>query len=392
MFLTNTYSQTKYNYTIYDSPVRSTMYASNQNYLSSYRIFARETNRLAPKYSFLIQAGVVGLFGVPLTHEEGHRSVLTNLNIGSISMPFFNEHGAAYVKGVTDATLENLRANSLADYIHLHTAGLESDYQLSGTMESLIVFEEEQFSNLFVEYVFRKISIVSYLGLSFSQGISPELIEEDNELDRDIVGHDVWGAIRHLHRPQMKFKRYTNYDDLTTEEKDFANRVAWRSLANLASPMLFGYKNFKISDDVKINASLGYTLAPFGDFIDQNIWLIIADKYKIKIYLREFQNKNTWFPAGGLSLTNYKIIDKLYTSININLWQQPENLSFTTSNVDFGGGANLDLSYSLYNNKESLLKDVALNTGMYYKTKSFLPEYAGLDENFGLRIGFGFSY
>ena len=54
---------------------------------------------------------------MPLTHEEGHRSILTVNYVGSISQPFFNESGAAYVNGVTDQTLMDLRDNDLPTYI-----------------------------------------------------------------------------------------------------------------------------------------------------------------------------------------------------------------------------------------------------------------------------------
>lgn len=41
-----------------------------------------------------------------------------------------------------------------------------------------------------------------------------------NELERDIVGHDIWGMIRHIHRPNMEFHRYTTWNELTDEEKN----------------------------------------------------------------------------------------------------------------------------------------------------------------------------
>ena len=47
----------------------------------------------------------MSLITIPLTHEEGHRAVLTTNHIGSVSNPFFNENLAAYVKGVSDQTL-----------------------------------------------------------------------------------------------------------------------------------------------------------------------------------------------------------------------------------------------------------------------------------------------
>ncbi len=66
----------------------------------------------------------------PFTHEEAHRSILTNKGIASISQPLCNDKGAAYVKGVSDFTLKNLRDTDFPSFIRLHTSGIESDYIL----------------------------------------------------------------------------------------------------------------------------------------------------------------------------------------------------------------------------------------------------------------------
>jgi len=69
--------------------------------------------------------------------------------------------------------------------------------------------------------------------------------EEANELERDIVGNDLYGAIRHLHRPTMEYRRYTRYSDLTDEEHRYLQRVQWRTFFNLANANLVGIKNFR---------------------------------------------------------------------------------------------------------------------------------------------------
>ncbi len=74
----------------------------NQNYLSTYRIFSRTINTSLPKrwgyplaiFNFFIP----NFYFIPYTHEEGHRSVLTALNIGSVSSPVFS-NGVAKVTG-----------------------------------------------------------------------------------------------------------------------------------------------------------------------------------------------------------------------------------------------------------------------------------------------------
>jgi hypothetical protein len=133
----------------------------NQNYLSLYRLSVNELNRaVSPRVSALIQVGM-SLITIPLTHEEGHRAVLTTNHIGSVSNPFFNENLAAYVKGVSDQTLIQLRDTDLPTYIRLHTAGLESDYSLLLSESSLLNWGKEDFNVLGMEFFMRKLNLLT---------------------------------------------------------------------------------------------------------------------------------------------------------------------------------------------------------------------------------------
>jgi hypothetical protein len=370
---------------IQDSPSQLfTMRQSNNNYLSAYRLFARGSNNaIENKYLLdIIQLSITGLFFMPLTHEEGHRSILTTNNIGSISQPYFNGDGAAYVKGVTDQTLQNLRDNNLPSYIRLHTAGLESDYMLTKRVEAICSFEQDEFKNLNWEYWIRKYSIIQYYAMGLIK-YEIDLEEEKDELERDIVGHDLYGAARHLYRPTMKFYRYTNYANLTSEEQSFIKRIGYRSFLNLLNPLIIGKNNFKLSKTTKINIGMGYTMSPFGDFIDENIWV----KYRalnIGFYARQFQNKNNWFNGFGLSVNDYTFKDKLSLSIATHFWQQPLDYDFNTSKYFVGGAIDVDIRYwfPLMNSN-----GISLDLGMIYKTKGFLPEEVYLSEHFGIRIG-----
>jgi len=390
----NSYAQTDstkkyrdYNFILMDSPAQlSTMRQFNQNYLSVYRMIFNGLSQTSINHlsSELIQLTLV-IFTVPLTHEEGHRSILTANNIGSISQPYFNKHGAAYVKGVTDETLMSLRDNDLPNYIRLHTAGSESDYMLTKREESMGAFEQEDFKNYNIEYYFRKLAILQYYipGL-FKFEI--DLNEETNELERDIVGHDIYGATRHLYRPGMDFYRYTKYKDLSDEEVRFIKRIGYRSLLNLLNPLMIGKSNFKLSENTKFNAGMGFTMSPFGDFIDENIW-IKHKSLNFAFYARQFQNKNNWFNGFGISLIDFQPIDKFSMSISGHFWQQPLNLDFNTA-VSFSGGAiDSDFRYYFNSKKNSRLSAISFDLGLIYKTYGFLPEEVYLDEHFGIRVG-----
>jgi hypothetical protein len=377
-----------YSFIIQDSPSQLfTMRQFNQSYLSGYRLLARGLYSVSDneKEADLIQMLVHVLFLAPLTHEEGHRSILTGNNIGSISQPYFNEYGAAYVKGVKDLTLKNLRDNDLPNYIRLHTAGLESDYMLTKRVEALGSFELDDFCNYKWEYWIRKFAILQYYipGL-FKYEI--DLDEETDELQRDIVGHDLYGATRHLYRPTMDFYRYTRYKDLTGEERKFVNRIGYRSLLNLLNPLLYGKSNFYFNETTKFNIGMGYTMSPFGDFIDENIW-IKHKNLNIGLYVRQFQNKESWFNGFGVSLNEFQLIKNFSFTLAGHFWQQPVNLDFNATESFTGGAIDADFKYWFINKRNYLISAYSIDLGLIYKTQGFLPEELNLDEHFGVRIG-----
>ncbi len=395
IFSFNAFAQTNdsvrtidYSFIIQDSPSQLlTMRQIDQSFLSGYRLLARGLCAASPneRISDLIQVGLQILFFMPLTHEEGHRSILTVNNVGSISQPYFNKHGTAYVKGVTDQTLKNLRDSDLPTYIRLHTGGLESDYMLTKRIESIGSFDQDVFNNYKWEYWLRKFSILQYYATGlFKYDI--DLEEETNELERDIVGHDVYGAARHLHRPTMDFHRYTRYDELTNEEKKYVNRLGYRSFLNLLNPLIIGKSNLKLTTTTSINAGLGHTMAPFGDFIDENVWI----KYKalyFNFYARQFQNKENWFHGFGLRISELNLFKQISLSIAGHFWQQPENFDFNTADSFTGGAIDTDLRYFFFAKRDLWLNAFSIDLGLIYKSKGFLPEELFLEEHFGFRIG-----
>lgn len=384
----STETTSDYSFIIQDSPSQLfTMRQFNQNYLSAYRLFARGLNNATNRsmVSDIIQLGMQAIFLITLTHEEGHRSILTANNIGSISQPFFNLKGAAYVKGVTDESLMDLRDNDLPTFIRLHTSGIEADYMLTTRVEDIGSFELDDFNNFKWEYWARKFAIFQYYMIGLIR-YDIDLEEEPNELERDIVGVDTYGTVRHLFRPSMGFYRYTKIDDLTGEEKQFLDRMGYRSFLNLLNPLIIGINNFQLTEEIYLNAGLGYTLAPFGDFIDENIWIKYR-KLNFKIYARQFQNRTNWFNGFGLSLIQYQVSGNFTFSLAGHFWQQPENLDFNTSTSFTGGAIDTDLKYFFFPKHKTWLNAVSLNLGIIYKSKGFLPEEVYLEENFGVRFG-----
>ena len=373
------------------SPARLfTMRQFNVDYLSSYRIVSTALDKsFSPIINYSLQSVVIILGLGSLTHEEGHRSILSEKNIGSISQPFFFSKRDGFIDGVTDQTLINLRSSDFPDFIRLYTAGSESDYMMGNREESLMAFGDESFRNLAAEYLIRKASLIQYYLIGFVH-YDVDGAEETNELKRDIVGNDVYGAARNLFRPNMPFQRYTRFNDLTSEEKNYVYKMGYRSLFNLINLNLIGISNIIISNNFSLNFGMGHILCPFGDFTDENFWLHYK-KFKILTYVREFQNKTNWFMGGGLSLMDYPISNRIETSLSTHLWNQPKDLGFNDTKGITGGAVDFTGKYFFYTRALNNLKRVSIDLGCTYKSKGFLPEDVYLSRHFGFRLGATFN-
>ena len=383
----DTIQEKEISFIIQDKPTALlTMRQSNENFLSIYRLAINGLNKsFSSKKGMIAQLLLQSLFFMPITHEEGHRSILTNEEIGAISRPYFNRNLAAYVTGVTDQTLIDLRNNNLPVAVRTYTGGLESDYNMLLRENSLLNFEQESMKVLWIEYFIRKFSLVSYYSIGLLK-YNINIEQESNELKRDIAGMDVYGAIRALHNPTMNFTRYVDHDDLLASERQFVKRVGWRSMINLIDPTLFMKKSIKINSTTSLNFNLGYSMSPFGDFIDEHFW-IKTNKLKMHFYLRQFQNRTNWFPAFGGDINDISPFKNVYTTLILHGWQQPTNLSFTEKKGDFGGAVDVLCKYRFNVRKKSHLSGVSLNVGLIAKTQGFLPEEVEMDQHLGFRLG-----
>lgn len=386
-------SERRYSFILRDSPARLfTMRQFDQDYLSGYRLFSDALNReLNPVLSYAVQGAICILFFKTMTHEEGHRSILVGEDIGSVSHPFPFSERSGYVDGVTDAILQNLRDTKFPTFIRLHTAGFESDYMLATREETLMSLGDDSYKNLVVDYLLRKFAIVRY----FTEGIfkhDTDGPEEANELQRDIVGNDLYGVIRHLFRPAMAYTRYTRYADLTDQELGYLHRVEVRTFLNLANANIIGVRDFRLSDDLRVNIGLGHCMGPFGDFIDEKVWLVYKGKLKLNAYLREFENLDHWFLGAGVGINDYPVAKHVDVSAMLHYWNQPLNLSFTEQTGKSGGAVEVTGRYKLFLRDDSRLKYLSFDVGLIYKTVGFLPEEIVLGEHFGVWIGLSLGF
>jgi hypothetical protein len=386
-----------YNFNLYDGKdYLFTMNQSNDLMLNSLRYIGNEINgkdlsKREKKVYFISMFAFTSLLGQAITHEEGHRSVLSELGIGSVSKPFVDKNLVAKVTGVTDETLINIRNNDLPSYIRLHTAGLESDYAYLKKSDAYLNFNEEKSNVLYPDYLARKLGTQIYFLTNLLKSKAGIKEVDDLEMDRDVVGHDLYGMIRHLHRPNMQFFRYTEMSDLTKEEKAYAKRMGYMSLLNFINPNIYKMGDFSISNSVRASFSVNYSLAPFGDFVEQNAYLTIKNKYKINPYFRQYFNKSYTFLAAGVNLHNYAFKENRFLlNTSVDFWNQPKNLEFKSKVNEFGLGLKSELAIR-FSSWDENKKAVYFNFGASYKTKGFIPEVPSLREDFRLNLGFVIS-
>jgi hypothetical protein len=384
----STSNHRSYPFLIQDSP--SSLFTMRQvdiAYVSGSRLYATWLNKTSkPFLSYLLQSAGFILFLGPLTHEEAHRAILTGKNIGSVSRPFLFSERGGYVDGVSDQTLKDLRDYDFPDYTRLYIAGLESDYMLTHREETLFAFSMESTKNFYIEYILRKVFLMQYYLMGFLH-YDIDGLEEANELERDVVGNDVYGVVRHLHRPSMEFHRYTRYNDLSSIEKNYVRKMGFRSFLNLLNCNIIGINSFKINDNLSVNAGLGHTMCPFGDFIDENLWIHFLQKVNLETYFRQFQNADHWFMAGGIGIHEYPIGKKLNSSVSLHWWNQPEQLRFVESRCVPGGALEAQAKYTVFAPTRCSIKSISVDLGFIYKSYGYLPEEIQLSRHFGVNVG-----
>jgi hypothetical protein len=258
-------------------------------------------------------------------------------------------------------------------------------------------FGEETYTVMYWDYFWRIFQSQMYFANLIKPLSSVEDIEKSiPEKELDIVGHDLYGRIRHLHRPTMEFYRYTDWEDLTKEEQSYGKRMGKMALLNLLNPNIFRlgifrFSKFNAQTEIKGSLSINYSLAPFGDFIEQNAYLNVGDKYKLNPYIREYFNKSDTFLAAGIKLNNY-VFDggKYLLNSSVDIWNQPENFDFNSKLSDFGFGVKTELAVRLLD-LNSYQNSAYANLGMSYKTNGFIPEISSLYEDFNVYLGFVYS-
>lgn len=335
-------------------------------------------------------------------HEEWHRNILSQYGFdsrnGVYDFNWFSDVIA--VDHVSDEDLALLKEKHPQDMIRLHSAGLESQALLNLSIEKDKFYNESKSFDYMLLW-FNTINSLAYMNAcstSEANTITKNILDgEDENIDnRDFTGLDCNAWVYDLFRPEEPYSsrgthpsgiginRYITYDKLNNEEKRFLRKQYYLHFLNFINPFLLSMDNFHLpekysSRDILWNTNLQHFINPFGYSIHWNIFAKTPN-HKLFFTFKNYFNKNSYFPGFVASLIDKPIATKTKLSIESNVWQQPEALSFTTNKGEWGGSLAASLKYQLN-------KYFILYSNISYKTKGWLEAYTSLDKDTYMQAG-----
>ncbi len=380
-----------YSFTLYDGTLNLfTMRQFNEGYTSLHRITMRTLNDvmgdkkvIGLKLSEILSFTLSWVF-MPFTHEEGHRSIYTHLGLGGYTVPFFDLSGKAFSWSFQP------EYTPISYYRRRKAAGFESDYLMCRNDTLSAAFQSEDAEICWSDFSPRIINTTGYYMVSLIFG---EIFENyDNPEKNKLSSYsacDPIGLTAALFHEDLGYF-YEDYSDISDKEKVFLDRIALRSLVNFVNPFMIGIPSIKISDAFSFSVFMNYSLCPFGDFIEETA-AVKYNNINADIYIRQYQNKDFWFPSFGIGLTDFRIHSFSFDAA-FHFWMQPENLDFVTSKGVPGCGAELKATWFIPNSKNFPVKQTGITAGISGKTKGFLPGYESHENDIRLSAGFKIRY
>lgn len=343
-------------------------------------------------------------FGYVWTHEEFHRTIMTKNLVGSEddANKFLFFSGGLKIAGSRDEDLAKFKKDNPKDFVRLHEAGMEGDYQLINSLEKNNFFLNQQLPNELL-CVGSTVYTIGYVYAS-SRKLNDKKIDTDNAketniLERDCVGPDFSAWTYHLfnqnqpydslgiHPTGIGINRYIKTTQLNPEELHYLRKQGNLAFLNLASPMLFGFRRIAIhkNDSTRlyyINFAAHHYLTSFGNDLCFS-FLYQKSNQNWLFTLHNYNNYAHYFI--GIETENYlreiKIGNRItYLTTRAMLWTQPKNQDFKTSKIAMGGLLETKCNYPIY-------KNIYANMSITAKTNGWVAGNEFLNANLSLTGG-----
>lgn len=312
------------------------------------------------------------LFYVPggegWVHEEFHRAVMTRHRVSSFNdmntFPFGRE--LISVNSITDEDLIRFKAESPADFVRMHAAGMEGDLVLLDHLRHNSFFYKQQLEFYFLDLMVTLNSHMYVIASGDPRQVNSSVDEmnkkETTVLSRDFTGFDMAGWVYDLFRPDEPYdargvhpsgigiNRYRKTTDLTDEELSFLHAQRYWFIFNYVSPMLFNVNRIALDDTgLYGNFAFRHFLTSFGTDTLLKVFLK-KDIYNMAFVLHNYRNHEHWFPAIEAELVDFPLSLgslNLYLSPRVLIGMQPENQGFKTGTPEFTGLAGCRVDFNI---------------------------------------------
>ncbi|GMO41605.1 MAG: hypothetical protein Pg6C_02570 [Treponemataceae bacterium] len=304
-------------------------------------------------------------------HEEFHRAVMTRFGVNSFNDMNTFPIGASMVNvnSIADEDLIRFKAESPADFIRMHEAGIEGQYLLIDRLQRNNFFYDQNFANIYI-YLFDTINSHFYVAASGDPAEVDASTDAMNRQEtgissRDFTGFDMTGWVYDLFRPNDPYQnrgvhpsgtginRYRKTTDLAKEELAYLQQQVYWHFFNYISPMLIGINKIPLGEDgVYGNFAFRHLLTSFGTDVSVNVFFKKPPFNLVFIY-HNYLNYKYYFPAIEAELIDFPLSLgqlTLYLSPRLLIGMQPENQVFKTGNPEFLGlaGCRVDFEVTKY--------------------------------------------
>jgi hypothetical protein len=303
------------------------------------------------------------------THEEGHRTVMSQYGIHSHNdmNDFPIGRSLVSVSHETDEDFIRLKRDHPADQVRMSAAGIETDFQQQIEFDKDRFYYRTRGATLFIEWLATTNAIFYMLTAATSSSVrqtaSLEREEGTRVSVRDFTGLDPDGWVYDLFRPNEPYeargvhpsgvgiRRYRTTRDLTPREFRYLRNTAVLSWLNLADPQLVGLYELPGGhvggEAVKWNASANSVMTPFGYTIGLNVFAK-AGNFRPFVGLHSYMSEALALPGIEAELVRYPLHwANASITPRVRFWVQPRHQLFHEHSATPGGALEARLNVPL---------------------------------------------
>ncbi|MGL4391889.1 MAG: hypothetical protein ACRCSK_00410 [Fusobacteriaceae bacterium] len=314
------------------------------------------------------------LTGNVWAHEQGHYTILQYNGIDSQ----IKIGGASGIGGSTtpseagELQLNELKKNNISELVRVDISGIEMETQWLRTMSSRSFNYYTKSMDSFM-MVLTALGSVAYLA-SDSNTLA-DLKKNPTQNRKDVLYGDTMMWVYDLFNPNDSYLRFNEKNEAvygidewipTEEEIKYQDVASERSFFNFLDPQIFGVKRISAGDSLYFNFATRFWLTPFGQQFMLDTYFIPKNNYNR--YQLTFTRNTNYREAGYGLMFKQTALKVPYGDITYEIhgWQQPKDLKFYASEMDFGGMVALDYNINI---KENF--DVTIGGG--YKSRGWVP-------------------